>query len=140
MLTKLCRCGRKIKVDDTCSVCGDRHRRYDKQARDPKTAAFYKSTHWTKLSKIIRDRYYGIDVYHLFKYGKIIPSEMVHHIIPIKDDWDRRLDPDVLLPVSHESHAEIESIYRASDEHKSILISELFGYIKQFREGDIKKV
>ena len=141
MLTKLCRCGSKVKVGEKCPACGyDRHKAYDNNSRDEKTKEFYKSAQWTALSKQTRKRYHNIDLYQLYKYRRLVPSDMVHHIIPVKEDWDKRLDPDYLIPLSHKSHAEIEREYERGPEHKAAISRELIRYIEMFRKGDIKKV
>ena len=141
MLTKLCRCGSKVKVGEKCPACGyDRHKAYDNNSRDEKTKKFYKSTHWTTLSKQTRIRYHNIDLYQLYKYRRLVPSDMVHHIIPVKEDWDKRLDPDNLIPLSHKSHAEIEREYERGPEYKAVISRELVRYVEMFREGDVKKV
>ncbi|SFE88241.1 HNH endonuclease [Peptostreptococcus sp. D1] len=133
-LTRVCKCGNKVELGKECDRCGyNRHSHYDIHIRDKKLKQFYKSKEWTKLSHYIRQRYNHIDVYQLYKYNRIVLSEMVHHIIPIKDDWDRRLDPDNLIPLSSSSHNEIERIYSNNEQQKRTLISELFRQTKQFR-------
>ncbi|MDU1264546.1 MAG: HNH endonuclease [Peptostreptococcus sp.] len=136
MLTKLCRCGAKVPVGEVCKVCGyDRHKAYDKQVRDEKTKKFYKSTQWTSLAKQTRYRYHNLDVYQLYKYNRLVPSEMVHHIIPVRDDWSKRLDPDYLIPLSNQSHAEIEREYDKGHEFKEVKARELLSFLEKFREG-----
>ncbi|MBC2576566.1 HNH endonuclease [Peptostreptococcus canis] len=139
-LTKLCKCGAKVKVGEVCKVCGyDRHKAYDK-LRDEKTKKFYKSSQWTNLAKQTKQRYYNIDIYQLYKYRRLVPSDMVHHIIPVKEDWNKRLDPDYLIPLSNKSHAEVEREYDKGYEYKIAKARELIEFLRRFREGDIKKV
>lgn len=141
LLTKLCKCGAKVPVGEVCKVCGyDRHRQYDNTLRDDKTKKFYKSKEWTALSKQTRLRYSNIDIYQLYKYGKLVPSDMVHHIIPVKQDWSKRLDPDYLIPLSASSHAEIEREYDKGYEYMTAKAGELLEYLQKFRRGDMKKV
>lgn len=141
MLTRLCKCGAKVRIGDKCPVCGyDRHKTYDTVGRDDKTKKFYKSSQWTNLSKQTRLRYHNIDLYQLYKYRRLVPSDMVHHIIPVKEDWSKRLDPDNLIPLSNKSHAEVEREYEKGPEYKMSMAKVLVGFVEKFREGDIKKV
>lgn len=140
-LTRVCKCGNKVELGKECDRCGyNRHSYYDKHSRDKTLQKFYKSKEWIKLAHYTRQRYNHIDIYQLYKYNRIVLSEMVHHIIPIKDDWSRRLDPDNVIPLSNSSHNEIEQIYSNDKDKKDALIHELFEMLKQFREGELKKV
>lgn len=137
-LSKMCsRCGKIIRLGETCTC--SRHSLYDKD-RDKKYKEFYHSNEWTKTSKMIRDKYMNIDIYYLYKYGRIIPSDMVHHIVPLKEDWSKRLDVDNLIALSQASHNEIEAMYRKSSSHKRITAKYLLEIKEKFDRGDIKKV
>ena len=83
-----------------------RHKEYDKH-RDPRSDKFYHSGEWKKASNqaMIRDHF--ICQRHL-KNKKIVSAEMVHHIIPIKIDWSKRLDLDNLVCLCDSCHAEVE--------------------------------
>ena len=39
----------------------------------------------------------------------------MHHIIPLKDEWERRLDVDNLIPLTHRVHMQIEKEYREGE-------------------------
>lgn len=86
---------------------------------DKQRSQFYGSSAWTKTSKITRERDHEIDVWHWIKTGEIVYNGcMVHHIEPIADNWDRRLDLDNLISISYSSHGEIDRIYAQGPDHK----------------------
>ena len=107
----------------------DRQRRDARDARaliesaDKKRArfgAFYGTNDWKKLRTIARRRDNDIDVWVYIKYGAIEHTgAAVHHIIPIADEWDKRLSLDNLVTVSSTSHAEIERLYAMGGEYKT---------------------
>ena len=108
----------------------DRQKRDARDARaliesaDKKRArfgAFYGTNDWKKLRTIARRRDNDIDVWVYIKYGAIEHTgAAVHHIIPIADDWDKRLLLDNLVTVSSTSHAEIERLYSMGGEYKQV--------------------
>lgn len=94
-ILKLCRCGKKIDAIKTmCDVClpsrTDRHKQYDRYARDKKSNAFYKSTEWQKVRQqaLIRDNNLCV---MCLSNSKIKQAYIVDHIVPIKLDWSKRL-------------------------------------------------
>lgn len=105
MLLKLCRCGRQIPIEiHRCNSCSsatdtkDNQRLYDKNVRDKRSRAFYNSRSWRILSNQFR-----IKQYNLCKScGKF--ANVVDHIIPIKEDWSRRLDERNLQCLCHKCH------------------------------------
>ena len=51
---------------------------------------------------------------------------MVHHIIPLEDSPDRRLDPGNLIYVSRKRHRLIHDTYAKGEKEKEILQKVLF--------------
>ena len=138
--TKLCRCGRKISIDkDTCEHCTSRHSRYDKD-RSRDISKFYKSHRWTVLSKIVRTQANHVDLYQLHINNKIIPCDMVHHIVPVKDDWSKRYDIDNLIPLSNATHEYIEQTYARGQREKIEMQRVLLAIRGVSPEGEEKKV
>lgn len=62
---------------------------------------------------MVLERDDGIDQYLYSTTGVVVAADTVHHIIPLKDDWSRRVDPDNLISLSAASHAEVEKAYKA---------------------------
>lgn len=72
----------------------------------------------------------GIDVYLYMTEGVIAAADTVHHIIPIKDDWERRADIDNTMSLSSDTHSMIEQMYR---KNKGETIRKLQIMIKEYR-------
>mgnify|MGYP000101283189 CR=1 FL=1 len=118
-LQKICpRCRSAIipAQDKLCTRCAEhksiRHMEYDAFRRDKKCQAFYHSKEWTDMRNFIIETYGDIDVYMMHVYGIAIPATTVHHIVPLQEDWSRRLDPDNLIQVAHETHSAIHKLYQ----------------------------
>ena len=76
----------------------ERYRIYDKTQRDARTKTFYNSAAWLRERRhVIEDLDDGLDVYAYVVYGRVVPADTVHHIIPLREDWNRRLDSGNLM-------------------------------------------
>lgn len=53
-----------------------------------------------------------IDIYAFYVQKRIMTADMVHHIVPLEDDWSRRLDASNLIPLSNQNHGIIEAMYK----------------------------
>ena len=73
----------------------------------------------------------GIDVYVFMTTGQIALADTAHHIIPLKDDWNKRNDIENLMSLSHDTHSIIEKKYKKD---KDKMQAELKEMLKQFRE------
>jgi len=56
----------------------------------------------------------GLDLYALYVDGVIQYAEMVHHIVPLSEDWSNRCDQRNLFPLTNANHNKIEALYDAS--------------------------
>lgn len=114
MLKKICRCGKVIpysmKRCPECEAKAEKKRkeniRYYKQTtydRDSKYNKFYKSREWIKGRQlaIVRDHALCRDC---LDKDVITPYNTVHHIVPIKEDWSKRLDIDNLISLCESCH------------------------------------
>ena len=109
MLTKLCaKCGRVMGLGSAlCSTCkakaDERHKQYDNNVRDKRSTAFYNSAAWIRLRDYVLSRAnYQCQVCR--RAGRITPATEVHHKMPIRVDWSRRLDERNLIAVCHRCH------------------------------------
>lgn len=127
MITKQCSfCGKWIPVDQTCSCRAavmkkrnrERHKDYDTHRRDREAASFYQSREWKDKRKAVLNLDQGIDVYMYMTDGIIIPADTVHHIVPLRDDWSKRLDRDNLMSVASSTHGRIEDEYKRLGKHE----------------------
>ena len=66
---------------------------YDRHIRDQRSKDFYNSPEWAaaRLMVLIRDKYL---CQVCLREKRITHTMTVHHIIPIREAWERRLDLD----------------------------------------------
>lgn len=129
-----CRCGALIPQGvGMCAGCQQgeqarqqsRHMQYNLYRRNKKTAAFYVSPDWRKTRDVALKMFDYIDIYAYFILHRIETADIVHHIVPIEDDWNKRLDVDNLIPLSSRSHGIIEALYKKDDSTKEMLQKQL---------------
>lgn len=113
VLLKACKgCGRLIPQALTmCEQCEarqqSRHVTYNNTRRDPRAAEFYLSKEWRELRPVIMSVYEYVDIYALYVEHQLITlkdSDPIHHIIELEEDWEQRLNPLNLIPLSHRTH------------------------------------
>ena len=137
MIRKICqRCKTVYEYGKSCpNNCYDIAKKesqqvYDKEQR--KNSDLYKGKEWVRLTKICKDRFNGIDIYQLYKYGKYSIGALSHHIETVEDNSDRILDITNLIYLSHESHNEIHRIYNKSAAEKKELQKYLFKCVNEY--------
>lgn len=76
---------------------------YDKYKRNPEARAFYKSAAWQKVRLIIlqRDNYLCQEC---LKNDRLTIANIVHHIEPLLDNWDKGLEEDNLESICESCH------------------------------------
>ena len=150
MLFHKCRCGALIPQGmEMCQACAERrggqqsrHMEYNRHRRDRETAAFYVSDPGRSRRMLMIRLYDGIDIYAYYIQQRIETADMVHHIEPLTEAWDRRLDATNLIPLSNQNHGVIEALYKKDDATKKQTQAQLFGLIKAHWKsaGGIEKV
>lgn len=122
MLWHMCRCGacipQNISICTSCAAGQSRHMEYNRFRRNKRTAAFYVSVDWRKVRADVLRLYDGLDIYACYIQHKIVTADMVHHIIPIEEDWSKRFDKTNLLPLSSANHGVIEALYDKNEVSK----------------------
>lgn len=138
-MMKICpRCNTKYAYRESCpnncydKVKTERNKVYDKYQR--KNADFYGSKEWVRLTGLCREKFNGLDVYQLYKYGKYAYGELTHHIEEVKDNKDRALDLGNLIYVSDSSHREIHAAYNKSNENKLEMQEYLLKCIENYKK------
>ena len=144
MLYKYCTCGKLIEyATGKCPACKaiaeekrkawnkERKRRYRENKEPDKEMKFYNTASWQKLRNYIVANYMNMSVYSYCKEGKIVPSEVVHHLVEVRDSWDNRLNKDNLIPVTRKEHIEIHK--RIELEGKEKVKEELSKMLEEFR-------
>lgn len=133
MIQKICsRCGRILPVGERCSCQPAYRRDYQKFRRDKKIQEFRNSSEWREMRKKIVERDDGTDQYVLHTTGALRPGFSVHHIIPLSERWDLRLDEHNLITLSADTHSSIE--YKYKTKHKENIQRELFAIVEQVTE------
>lgn len=126
---KFCICGKIIKkADKYCDKCKSelsekksaRNKHYDKYCRDYEIKAFYNSTAWRKVASLVKIRSSGLCslCYH---NGDNSKGSMIHHIIPIRDDWSKRLDTSNCIMLCDKCHNKVHSAYNKGKESKDTM-------------------
>ncbi|MEX3621874.1 HNH endonuclease [Viridibacillus arvi] len=127
-MLKMCRCGKPILMQQpSCDMCKgkhkDRHKLYDKYARNQDSKAFYNSKEWKQLSNEIYNNQHGLCQMCLKEQMIITGSvdsngkfkrNIVDHKVPISEDWDKRLDKNNLWVLCQRHH----NIKTAEDKRK----------------------
>lgn len=130
------RCGKRIQSGITCSCRKIRHQEYDKYSRDKKSKKYYDSNEWKQSRDAALERDQGYDVYLYMTKGIIVKADTVHHIIPLRDDWNRRNDIENLMSLNHDTHSTIESLYRKDKELTQKILKEMLNeYRELVRQG-----
>lgn len=145
VLLKPCRgCGRLIpQAASMCAECEarqqSRHVVYNNTRRDPQAAEFYISKEWRELRPVIMSVFEYVDIYALYVTHELITltdSDPVHHIIELEEDWEQRLNPLNLIPLSLKTHNTITALYKKSNASMKATQAQLRSLIEyHFREA-----
>lgn len=150
MLWHQCRCGalipQNVKMCATCEAGQgsrmSRHMEYNIYRRDKKAAAFYVCDEWRKTRAFALQLYDGLDIYAYYVQHRIVTADMVHHVVEIEEDWNRRLDIPNLLPLSNGNHGIISALYKKDEATKKQTQQLLYSIIAEHWKdyGGIEKV
>ena len=94
----------------------------------------YHSALWKRLCGEVKEHYSHMDIYSWYVLGRIEVGAIVHHVIPIKDDYDRRFDIGNLIYLTYENHTLIHQIYSQSAERKAQMQQELMKLIAHWND------
>ncbi len=132
MLSKICtRCGKRIPLNSVCKCSiGKRgkhtqHHRYNEDIKK-----FYSTSEWKKARERCIAECFGIDIYSFFVLNKIEYGEIVHHIIPIVNDYSERLRAENLIYLTETNHKLIHSLYENSYDETVKLLKTLLKMAK----------
>lgn len=127
------RCGSRIGIGETCQCMKQRHREYNQSRGDDKETGYYWSDEWEVVRRGAIARCNGLDLYSLYILGVIENGYTVHHIISIKEDYDRRSDPDNLVYLTESNHQAIHKRMNESKEAKQEVILLLIELNKRYK-------
>lgn len=126
------RCGKRIPSGSTCQCIKARHKEYDRYSRDRKSKRYYSSEEWKTSRSAALNKDEGIDVYVFMTEGRILAADTVHHIVSLKDDWDKRNDITNLMSLNHDTHSMIEQLYKKD---KAGMERKLKAMLQEYRNG-----
>lgn len=113
MLKSCSYCG---KIHDTRKTCAEkkvRQKEHQRQRSNSRAKIFHHSSRWARKSKAIkeRDHYMCLCCKAGMGHGKVYNTDTleVHHIVPIEEDDDRKLDDDNLITVCRVHHEQCEN-------------------------------
>lgn len=116
MMSKMCsRCGKRIPIASSCSCMkklkskSNNHHKYNDDVKK-----FYSTKEWNNSRERCIAECYGIDLYSFFVLNRIEYGEVVHHIVPIVDDYSKRISTDNLIFLTERNHKLIHSLYENS--------------------------
>jgi uncharacterized phage-like protein YoqJ len=98
---------------------------YDQKRKDSREWKFYKTRDWERIRLAVLIAFKELDIYAYYIEKKIQRADTVHHIVEIKDDWDRRLEFENLFPCSRRTHSIIHILYDKDQEGTQKFLNEL---------------
>ena len=101
---------------------------------DNKEQVFYASLSWRRLRKYMLSKCKGICLYCLLEKNEFREAKDVHHIVTLKEDWDKRLDVDNLVCLCRECHLYIHEVYRRDEVARIELQERLQEFLKEFKD------
>lgn len=101
-----------------CPKCGtqkninksEHNRKYDMLVRDPLIVKFYRSTPWKTVRKYVLNRDNNL-CQHCLEDNTVKSAELVHHIVELKEDITKGLDPSNCVSVCKSCHNKITHKY-----------------------------
>lgn len=119
-------CTKHIKLSEETQKESQKH--YDvnvRYTRDKQYFDFYNSKEWIQTKSYVLNRFNGICLYSYYILHKIVPAQAVHHIEELKENWDKRLDIDNLIPLSAKAHDMMRGLYKRDKEGTQTILREL---------------
>lgn len=107
-------------------------RRKDREQK--KHQDFYNSQGWIRLRDAVIADFYGIDILEYYRTGRIAQGEAVHHIIPLEDNWNSRLDILNLIYLTEKNHRRVHAEYNKGDKEKKAMQKILFDLIDKWNK------
>lgn len=113
MLAKICdRCHKRIDYNNKCGCYKPKNQSSNTDLYNADVKQFYNTTEWAKARAKAMQLTYGLDPISLILNNRIEQAFTVHHIIPIIDDYSKRLDTDNLIPLTEKNHRMIHEMYK----------------------------
>lgn len=137
MLTRICgSCGRMVEQGRKCPCRADRHKEYDQDHRDKSKARFYNSKQWRAAAAAIRAKAGYADELVKATSHRLVPGTIVHHIQPIDERADLRLELSNLILVSARTHRAIHDTYVRGQPGKRDMQKKLADIVSKRSKGE----
>lgn len=137
-MKKICtRCNRRlVSVSKKyCEVCeaksNNRHKEYKKYRKDIREQSFYSSDPWRLKREKIKDKDNGCCLLCLNEH-KSKSMDTVHHIIELKEDWNKRFEEDNLISLCESCHQVVHNKYKTSEKEQTQ--NRLKAILRKFRD------
>lgn len=135
MIQKICDNCRKLLPTGSSCNCQDRYQKqsckdYDKKIGYNQINRFYSSRQWQRIREEIIQIYCGLDIYSYFVLHKIEHGRTVHHIVELKDDWEKRLTKENLIYLTEQNH---QVIHQRMKQEKEAVIRQLNNLVQQWK-------
>lgn len=127
------RCGKRLPVGTKCK-CSKKRYKHEKIYVDDKIENFYLSVEWRRKREHMIDVYHQLDIYDLYINDVVSYGRTMHHIVPLKDDWNKRLEDTNLIYLTDSNHQTLHDLMRKSEEDKKRVVSTLQGLVLRFRK------
>lgn len=129
-------CHKKVEYKTKCKCEEEREKKwqrdYKENRKDKTEQNFYNSKPWLKLKQSIDGKYNGMCLYCLYEFSKVIDRKANHHIVEIKEEWERRLDDTNIIPVCDSCHKYIHNEYKKSINNKRNMQKKLFTLLEKY--------
>ncbi len=128
-------CSRHAEIYKCYQAARQSH--YDKTVRlvrDAALHAFYLSQEWHATKSFINQKFKGLCAWSYLVDHAIVAADAVHHIEPIREAWNKRLELSNLIPLSHTVHMKVEAAYRSSEKKKAQAQSQLFELLRRWEK------
>ncbi|MGL6187178.1 MAG: HNH endonuclease [Clostridium chrysemydis] len=109
------------------------HNKYKFKRNDKWEQAFYNSKTWITVRQTVRERDLGLCI-NCLTHKRIKKSDLVHHIIELKESRELGLETSNLLSLCASCHQEIHAKYRKGKVTK-METQEKLKYLVDHREG-----
>lgn len=115
-------------------ISSENHKHYKSRRTDKKEQAFYNSKEWIIARDRTKRKFKGLCLYNYYVLNQIRYVDYVHHIVEIKEDWDKRLEEENLITCSDGIHKLIHNAYNKSEQSKREMQELLRSLIERFND------
>ena len=108
------------------------HQKEVRVYKSDKYDKFYRSKEWLNKRRYIIERDMGLCIDCLISKEEPVDAKIVHHIEPVKDNWNRRLENNNLISVCDSCHKKIEGRYSAGRFEKEYEKNRLINLLRDY--------